>query len=508
LRKLPKTISHNEFLEILKGIKEKEVKGIHKNKIKLAFMLGFYQCLRVGEVPKLLPDDVDMERGMLHIRQAKGQKDRDVPIMPPVLRGLRKLPIECSVRTLQRAIKRVSMRVIGKDIHFHTLRHCVNENTLILGKTGWKSYKNLKDGEEIYTLNLKTNEIELKPVKQIHKYNFNGYLNRIKNKYIDYSFTDEHKLVVRKRKSENGNSYWGEWRLSRFDTLGTQFKHKLSGYKRKGEHIGTAKAGLLGWILSDGCIKQRKQRDGRLSNRYEVVISQSLTANKNKCDIIKQLFLDANIPFSMHKSKPTKNGFNNKEYEMVTFRFLKDFNWIFDWINFDRTPKFDILNLRGRALKEIYKMMMLGDGTKTGEYCSQNIKRIEFMALLCALINKRALVGEGTLNMGKKKGEQKYRTYITNRNDCQVDKKHISKEKYKGLVWCPETENGTFIAKSNGKILVTGNSGATFYLNEKGVDIRQIQTLLGHSRISTTEIYTHVTPSALKKVFDKIWEEE
>ena len=123
MRRLPKTISHKEFLEIINNINENEVVGLPRLKLKLAFMLGFYQCLRISEVVHLIPDDVDMERGMLHIRQGKGQKDRDVPIMPPVVRGLRKLPIECSVRTLQRAIKRVSIRVIGKDIHFHTLRH-------------------------------------------------------------------------------------------------------------------------------------------------------------------------------------------------------------------------------------------------------------------------------------------------------------------------------------------------------------------------------------------------
>lgn len=49
------------------------------------------------------------------------------------------------------------------------------------------------------------------------------------------------------------------------------------------------------------------------------------------------------------------------------------------------------------------------------------------------------------------------------------------------------------------------HSGATFYLNEKGMDIRYIKDLLGHSRLSTTEIYTHVNPQQLKNAFDKAW---
>lgn len=115
IKKLPDTITEQEFKEILKKTRLKN----HK----IAFVLGFYQCMRVSEIVKLKKENVDVNRGFIHIKQAKGSKDRDIPIMNETIRYLRYVPVGIGPRALQRAIRRVAKRSINKSIKFHTLRH-------------------------------------------------------------------------------------------------------------------------------------------------------------------------------------------------------------------------------------------------------------------------------------------------------------------------------------------------------------------------------------------------
>jgi len=122
--KIPETITEEELIKIVNDPKLKK-----KNRDRIAYLFAFYLCLRISEVVKINREDYDPNTKLLHIRQAKRKKDRMVPISPNLVRAIKYLPLgskkakDKGVRALQYALKKVGKRVLGKDIHPHTLRH-------------------------------------------------------------------------------------------------------------------------------------------------------------------------------------------------------------------------------------------------------------------------------------------------------------------------------------------------------------------------------------------------
>lgn len=127
MSKLPETLTEEEFENLMKATK--------KNHHKAAFALGFYQGMRVSEIVNLQKEHIDEGQRIIRIKQGKGGKDRNIPIAPKMLKGLKFVPIGCGVRSLQIAFKSALKRAgINKDLHFHSLRHSCATHLLNIQK--------------------------------------------------------------------------------------------------------------------------------------------------------------------------------------------------------------------------------------------------------------------------------------------------------------------------------------------------------------------------------------
>lgn len=103
-------------------------------------MLIYSGGLRVGEVAALKKNDIDIERGLIHIKKAKGRKDRYTLLSNKALVYLKKYLTEykpddwlfqgiepfrhITTRTAERIFENACKRVrIEKDVSIHSLRH-------------------------------------------------------------------------------------------------------------------------------------------------------------------------------------------------------------------------------------------------------------------------------------------------------------------------------------------------------------------------------------------------
>jgi len=131
-KKLPVVLSQEEVARILSSV------GNIKHQVIL--MLVYSAGLRVGEVVRLKIEDIDSDRMLIHIRGAKGRKDRYTMLSETALNILKEYLGQyrpgnwlfegarsgryLSTRSAEKIFEHACQKAqIGKDVSVHTLRH-------------------------------------------------------------------------------------------------------------------------------------------------------------------------------------------------------------------------------------------------------------------------------------------------------------------------------------------------------------------------------------------------
>ncbi|MDP3297069.1 MAG: site-specific integrase [Thermodesulfovibrionia bacterium] len=141
-KKLPVVLSQDEVAKILNSVDNLKHKAI--------LMLVYSAGLRVGEVVKLKSEDIDSKQMLIHIKGAKGRKDRYVMLSEIALEILRgywreykpskylfqgaKADRYISIRTVQKILEHACQKAgIKKEITVHSLRHSFATHLLEAG---------------------------------------------------------------------------------------------------------------------------------------------------------------------------------------------------------------------------------------------------------------------------------------------------------------------------------------------------------------------------------------
>jgi site-specific recombinase XerD len=131
-KKLPVVLSTDEMARFLDALQNPK----HRALLMTAYAGG----LRLSEVAHLRVEDIDSARMVIHVRQGKGRRDRDVMLSPRLLAVLReywatyrprpflfpgrKPDRPVAPRTVPMVCRRaLEASGLSKHVHMHTLRH-------------------------------------------------------------------------------------------------------------------------------------------------------------------------------------------------------------------------------------------------------------------------------------------------------------------------------------------------------------------------------------------------
>lgn len=331
--------------------------------------------------------------------------------------------------------------------------YCVDEETEALTQRGWLDINKITTDDII--LSYDKGDLKWSKIKSIFRDDYDGNMFKMTLCGMDALVTPKHKFIT-----DNG--------LKEVDYLIGTDKIILTGNGVKGdvEVYSDAFVEIIGWIVTEG----NYYNDIKANRNYTRV-----TIYQNEgiyADRIRKCLSELNSSFSETKRRG----------KCICFNLTKDLCIDILKVSSDKNLSMEfILALSERQRMLLFNIMIDGDGSRNGgsiNYTQKNKKHVDTFLALCAISGIRSTYkirniisfNKPTYIYNMNIFDKKFNTcnvaninlYGANKNKIiGVDKllnPSVPTEYYKGKVWCPETEYGSFMCRRNGTMYLTGNT--------------------------------------------------
>lgn len=333
---------------------------------------------------------------------------------------------------------------------------CVTDDVECLTEDGWKKNHELIVGEKVASYNMRTKEVEYTELVDVCRYDYNGIICRSDRKHFNVRMTWNHRNIIERADGSN----------EIVTASGLKRRHKiLVSAPVRYEYstsIGEDMAELIGWVIAEGHYVPAGNGKG-------VVISQNEGPYAVRIDA---LLKSTGIIADRREYRPGEITWYVNGGEEIKIKAICE----------DKLLSKNLVSLPPNELQALFNGLMRGDGHFKPDgrmtFIQKNKITVDWFCVLAMRLGWRVLVGnKGNQVLDKESGGVTYRVYLTKRTTVGLsDRKfHISGEPYKGIVWCPKTNNDTWVARSNGAIFITGN---TFQMAKDSLDIPALDTIV------------------------------
>lgn len=320
-----------------------------------------------------------------------------------------------------------------------TSRHCVLPSTEVLTKRGWVT--DPQEGEEI--LSYEDGQYVWSKVNWVYRENHRGLMYRLESRNnFSIDVTPEHRWLVYNK--ETGKTYTT---LTKDLKTSEQLIISADAVKDSQETYEDEFVQLVGWLVTDGSLGN--------SNMY---LTQSATYNPSKCKIIEDLLEPYKGDWYVRSHKyAVGDGTQNKYCIKGTLR-----KKLAEVVGSKKMLSVEFVNsLSTRQRHLLLEAIILGDGmyNKGGSWSitSNNKERIDEFQYLATLCGYRTSITNNGNNTFKLRSKSK----VSSRYDytkVSVSSLDISTYDYDGEVYCPNTDQGMVVFRSDATdVLLSGN---------------------------------------------------
>ena len=326
--------------------------------------------------------------------------------------------------------------------------YCVDSETEALTQRGWLKYNEINNSDIILSYNGK--HLEWSRILSIFNDHYNGLMHKLDVRGMDALVTPEHKFVTDKGLVKAEHILHTDCLILMGEAVPTTAEKYSDRFVE-----------LVGWIVTEGNYQPNKKTVTVYQNEGEYA------ARIRKC------LEDLNYKFAERTDHKNNVRFSiNRKSSMALMAQFPEKNLTMEFV----------LALSTRQRHLLINTMVDGDGWRRGagmSYTQKNSNGVDLFQALCAIagLKTNSHYRKNKISYGKPVSYYEVNVFQRNttRGSCidfhggrGTNKTAVGKGKqfhpnqpttyYNGVVWCPETEYGSFVARRNGKVYLTGNT--------------------------------------------------